>query len=406
MRNVEDGTSGRGINTQNMHIFMTVISAMVLLVHAGYFVLLKMANVGILSYMNFISILIYAFCGINFYRKKLKGLSYFILFSEIFIFSTVMTWCIKGADGFPLIVAPIIPFAGLLGYMYKVKFHRQNYYFYFGVYFLSLFLGINTLKTHLLPEIGFISVAPFYRNLMCIYSCVIESVCLAIMSLIYFSIANYNHDSQDLRIEKLSLKLFITLSQTVEAKDMYTNGHSMRVASYSEMIAKEMGFDAEEQRKIYFCGLLHDIGKISIPDSIINKAGKLTDEEYNEIKKHSASGWNILHSIDEFPELAHVARWHHERYDGRGYPDGKQSDETPMYVRIVTIADAYDAMTSNRSYRSVMEREKVLSIIREERGKQFDPDVTDAFLKILDGDKNYSMREKDIENINIIETKM
>ena len=133
---------------------------------------------------------------------------------------------------------------------------------------------------------------------------------------------------------------------------------------------------------------------LSISNDIINKNGRLTDEEYNEIKKHAISGWNILHSIDELPELAQVARWHHERYDGRGYPDGKKEKETPLFVRIVSLADAYDAMTSNRSYRTVMERSKVISIIEEEMGKQFDPEISKVFLEILKKDKNYEMREK------------
>lgn len=383
------------INMQNMHLFMSVISALVFMVHIGYMVLMKVAGVGRLAEFNILSFVAYVFCTIFFFRRRCLFATYSVFFAEISLFSTVMTWCIKDFCGFSTILAPVIPLLGLLGYIYKVQFNKKNYMFYIFAFFLALLFGANTIKNYLFPLTGFVSIDSHYRNVLCVYSCVIESICVALISMVFCSVADSNNDSQNFRIEQLSLKLFITLSQTVEAKDLYTNGHSMRVAAYSEMIASAMGFSAEEQKKIYFCGLLHDIGKISIADEIINKNGKLTDEEYAEIKKHPVAGWNILHSIDEFPELAQVSRWHHERYDGRGYPDGKAGDETPVYVRIVSLADAYDAMTSNRSYRSIMERSKVISIIKEERGRQFDPEISDVFLKILEKDHNYEMREKD-----------
>lgn len=383
------------INMQNMHLFMSVISALVFIVHIGYMILMDLAGVGRLAEFNIFSCVVYAFCMVSFFRHRFLFVTYFLFFAEISIFSTVMTWCIKDFCGFSTILAPVIPLLGLLGYIYKVKFNKKNYAFYILAFFLAMVFGFNTIKNYMFSSFGLVSMDGHYRNVLCVYSCVIESICVALISMVFCSVADSNNDSQNFRIEQLSLKLFITLSQTVEAKDLYTNGHSMRVAAYSEMIASAMGFSVEEQKKIYFCGLLHDIGKISIADEIINKNGKLTDEEYAEIKKHPVAGWNILHSIDEFPELAQVSRWHHERYDGRGYPDQKKGNETPIYVRIVSLADAYDAMTSNRSYRSIMERSRVISIIREEKGKQFDPDVSDVFLKILEKDHNYEMREKE-----------
>ncbi len=380
---------------KNMHIFMAVISALVLLVHVGFLVIMHRAGLGILAKFNIFSIVTYCWCTLMFSRKKFLAAAYILFFTEIFLFSSISTWTIRDFCGFSTIVAPLIQLVGLLGFMFKVHNNKRNWALYLTLIFLAVVFGFNTLKSYLWADYGIYEISNEYRQLLCIYCCVIECSCIGIMSYVFCSVADSNNDDQNFRIEQLSLKLFITLSQTVEAKDLYTNGHSMRVAAYSEMIAAGMNFSVEEQKKIYYCGLLHDIGKISIADEIINKNGSLTDSEYQEIKKHPVAGWNILHIIDEFPELAQVARWHHERYDGRGYPDGKTGGEVPLYVRIVSMADAYDAMTSNRSYRSVMERSKVIRIIREESGKQFDPEVADVFLKILEKDKNYDMREKE-----------
>lgn len=386
-----------GINMYNMHLFMALVSVAILVIHIFFLFLMKAAGAGAYSYFNVFSILVYMVCFFLFYNEKFSYQAYVIFFSEIFLFSTLMTWCVKYYWGFCSIVTPLIPLIGLLGFMFKAKYKKRNVMFYFYSLLACLVFGINTFKSILRPEIGFIELRLSYQMVLTAFCCGIEALCMGVISTVSCAVAQSKDDEQNFKIEKLSLKLFVTLSQTVEAKDKYTNGHSIRVASYAQMIAAAMGLPPEEQKKIYFCGLLHDIGKISIPDSIINKAGKLDDDEYREIKNHSVSGWNILHSIDEFPELSYVARWHHERYDGRGYPDGKKEDETPLFVRIVSIADAYDAMTSNRSYRKLMDREKVLSIIEEEKGKQFDPAICDVFLKILAEDTNYDMRQKDSE---------
>lgn len=384
-----------GINMNNMHLFMACVSLMVLLVHVVLFCLMMAAGAGALSYFNVLSLAVYITCFFLFLKGKCLYQAYVFFFSEVFLFSTVMTWCVKYYWGFCSIVVPLIPLIGLLGYISKAHYRKRNRIFYVYSLLACTLFGINTFKSILRPEIGFVEMRISYQFVLTAFCCGVEVVCLGLISMVSCSVAQSKNDEQNILIERLSLRLFVTLSQTVEAKDKYTNGHSIRVASYAEMIAKSMGFSDEMQKKIYFCGLLHDIGKISIADEIINKKGKLTDEEYEEIKGHSVSGWNILHEIDEMPELAQVARWHHERYDGRGYPDGKAGTETPVIARIVSIADAYDAMTSNRSYRSVMPREKVISIIEEERGKQFDPDIADVFLKILEKDVDYSMREKD-----------
>lgn len=199
---------------------------------------------------------------------------------------------------------------------------------------------------------------------------------------------------QNARLEKISMQICMALSGAIDAKDKYTNGHSVRVADYSRMIAAKAGFSKEEQNNIYMIGLLHDVGKIGIPDAIINKPGKLDREEMAVIMKHPVLGENILKLIDEFPKLVTGARYHHERYDGHGYPDGLSGENIPSEARIIAVADAYDAMTSRRSYRNVLPQKQVRAEIAEGRGTQFDPVFADIMLEMIDEDTDYQMREK------------
>lgn len=193
--------------------------------------------------------------------------------------------------------------------------------------------------------------------------------------------------------EHFAIQMITTLAETVDAKDSYTRGHSHRVAEYSKEIAKRMGKDETFQKKIYYMGILHDIGKIGIPDSIINKKGKLTDEEYDIIKTHPAIGSDVLKNITDMPTLYHGARWHHERYDGTGYPDGLAGKDIPLEARIISVADAYDAMTSKRSYRDALPQEKVRQETINGKGTQFDPAIADVMLQMIDEDVYYDLRE-------------
>ena len=185
------------------------------------------------------------------------------------------------------------------------------------------------------------------------------------------------------------------LANAIDAKDKYTHGHSTRVASYSKTIAKMAGKSDKECDDIYYAALLHDIGKIGISDAIINKVGKLTPEEYAEIKRHCVIGKDILSSIVEFPYLSIGAHHHHERYDGKGYPDRLKGNDIPELARIIAVADAYDAMTSKRSYRDPLPQQKVREIIIEEMGSQFDPFFAAQMIHLIDRDTEYDMREKE-----------
>lgn len=199
--------------------------------------------------------------------------------------------------------------------------------------------------------------------------------------------------AQHEKLERISMQIVKALSGAVDAKDTYTNGHSLRVAEYSREIARRAGLSKEMQNDIYMMGLLHDVGKIGVPDAIINKPARLTEEEYAIIKTHPVMGAGILKNIKDFPKLITGARWHHERYDGKGYPDSIGGDEIPLEARIIAVADAYDAMSSRRSYRDVLPQETVRMEIEKGRGTQFDPVMTEIVLDMMDDDVNYQMRE-------------
>ncbi len=192
--------------------------------------------------------------------------------------------------------------------------------------------------------------------------------------------------------EKMGIQLVTTLVNAVDAKDPYTNGHSNRVAMYAKEIAKRDGKNEDYQSRLFYMGIVHDIGKIGIPDSILQKPGRLSDEEFSVIKTHPQQGADILSDATEMPWIVTGARWHHERYDGKGYPDGIAGTDIPEEARIIAVADAYDAMTSDRAYRNRMDQKKVRSIIEGGKGTQFDPHFADIMIQMIDEDKDYQLQ--------------
>ena len=210
------------------------------------------------------------------------------------------------------------------------------------------------------------------------------------------------------KLERTNTNIIRALVYTIDAKDCYTSGHSQRVADYCLAIAKRMGKSEEEQKIIYYAGLLHDVGKIKISEEIINKFGKLTDEEYNQVLVHTVSGYHILKDIHEDVRIAYGAKYHHERYDGKGYPNGLAGDNIPEIARIICVADAYDAMASNRSYRDALPQNVVRSEIEKGRGEQFDERIADIMLQMIDEDKNYSMcqTKRSRKNILVVDDEM
>jgi putative nucleotidyltransferase with HDIG domain len=182
--------------------------------------------------------------------------------------------------------------------------------------------------------------------------------------------------------ENIYENLFATLYafvKAVEARDLYTQQHSSRVTGLSIVLGKQLGCSKEELDVLNFAGHLHDIGKIGIRDDILLKPGKLTEEEFEKIKDHPVIGANILEQLGLWEKERQIIRCHHERFDGTGYPDGIQQDDIPFLARILSVADVYDAMASDRAYRKKMEDNVILKIINEGNGSQFDPDVVAAF---------------------------
>ena len=200
----------------------------------------------------------------------------------------------------------------------------------------------------------------------------------------------------------------MAIANAVDAKDVRTHQHSMRVAEYSVLIAQEMGCFKWWNRNKMLSSLrkaaqMHDIGKIGIPDSVLNKVGRLTDEEYREMKSHVTRGGDILKDFTLVDHVVDGTRYHHERYDGRGYPDGLKGEEIPLFGRIIGVADAFDAMTSNRVYRNHMDTDYVMKELVRGRGKQFDPEALDAFLRLVDKgvinlDEIYDQKRAEIQS--------
>ena len=204
---------------------------------------------------------------------------------------------------------------------------------------------------------------------------------------LYYEVEQKTRENKNLFLQVVS-----ALATAIDTKDEYTKGHSSRVAEYSKMIAKRLGFSDARQDEIYMIALLHDVGKIGIPITVLNKPGKLSDDEYEMIKKHSLMGAAILKNIERDPKFELGAKHHHERYDGTGYPSGLKGNAIPEEARIIAIADAYDAMSSDRSYRTHLTQEMIKDEIRFGTGTQFDPKLAEIMLEIIEEDKDYKFR--------------
>lgn len=195
-------------------------------------------------------------------------------------------------------------------------------------------------------------------------------------------------------LQHLLLDSITALANSIDARDPYTRGHSDRVTEYSVMLAERMGFEAVELERLRLAALLHDIGKIRIPDHILNKPGRLTDDEFEEMKRHPVYGVGIMLPVRAFRPLLPYMLHHHERFDGLGYPDRKQGNEIPLPARIICVADCFDAMTSDRPYRKGMPVEVAIEELRKGQGTQFDPECVDAFLDLVQEGKLDAVLEK------------
>lgn len=284
-------------------------------------------------------------------------------------------------------------------------YHRGSGYFISYLFpFAAIFLLIsiivenrkNLSKRMFIPLLLF-TIMPVGSSALHLlgasYTLTAASVVAMTVLLYCFSILDANEimrSTHDREVKNQKLMLSQTaeaLAEAIDAKDSYTKGHSSRVAKYSAMIAEAAGKTKDECDEIYLIALLHDVGKIAVPGSIINKPGRLTDEEYEIIKTHPTRGKEILEKISISPNLAIGAHYHHERYDGKGYPEGLKGEEIPEIARIIAVADTYDAMTSKRSYRDGLPIEKVIAELKNGMGSQFDTRFAGIMVDLINDQK-------------------
>lgn len=190
-------------------------------------------------------------------------------------------------------------------------------------------------------------------------------------------------NSQKLRDDAIIEQTIHTFVNFIDAKDEYTRGHSARVAKYSKALAAQLGYDEQFQKDIYYMGLMHDIGKLSIPDEILNKTTRLSSEEWEIIQLHTTNGVKMLRDFSIMPELKDAVLYHHERYDGKGYVNQLKGDDIPLAARIICIADSFDAMNTNRCYRLKFSKERIILELERCAGKQFDPKLIPAMVEII-----------------------
>jgi response regulator RpfG family c-di-GMP phosphodiesterase len=187
---------------------------------------------------------------------------------------------------------------------------------------------------------------------------------------------------QTRRVRKTFLSAITSLARTVEERDLYTAGHSRRVRNYSMHLARALGFDRKQKRLLSLAAQLHDVGKVGVPDAILNKPGRLTEEEFAVVKQHPVTGEHILAPVVRNRDVLAGIRHHHERLDGSGYPDRLTGDRIPLFARLIAIPDCFDALTTSRAYRDAMPVYQALEIIREGAGRHYDPDLVRVFVEI------------------------
>lgn len=251
---------------------------------------------------------------------------------------------------------------------------------------LQFSLSLNSSDSFVPTKLSFsgykvFDVAANTRSRIIIAALIIWLVAFVGFFVTRFNLKNYRaKQKNDVRIILQSMNTFINF---IDAKDPYTRGHSKRVAMYAAEIAKRMRLSEDEVQNIYYAGLLHDAGKISVPDAVLNKPGKLSDEERRQIQEHTIAGGKMLKHFSSLRGIRETALYHHERYDGKGYPEGLSGESIPLYARIVGVADSYDAMSSNRVYRRHLNKDEIIEEIQQGSGTQFDPEIVPYMVDMI-----------------------
>ena len=305
--------------------------------------------------------------------------------------------CYQRGPGF--LICYIIPFLALLIQLTFVFQYAKR---------VSLYISIPMILFTVVPMAASIFQALFYGISLTNMSIVGMGIVLYV-----FAIMELNDKLEKTQKKKLEEvesinrtvirsfeQISAAIAKALDAKDKYTRGHSMRVAQYSKDIAKALGMSEEECTQVYNSAMLHDIGKINIPDSILLKRGYLTDAEKESLEDHTVIGGEILSMVDQLPYLKTAALYHHERYDGKGYPEGLKGENIPVIARIVAVTGAYDEMSSFAPDRHPMAQGKIREILTERSGIQYDPKIVDIMVDMIDKDTEYMLREAEDNNID------
>ena len=289
-----------------------------------------------------------------------------------------------------LVFVFILVFIHLVQYIRKNKQSKTDYILLIGLFLVLVCVAIESVSVYFVATISGIFIG--IGMIILLFTNIVRTIQKIHM-------VEEKRHQLELEIEKkenkkITLQMMESLSTTIEAKDEYTRGHSRRVAQYAALIAENLGWSKEEIQNLKNCAYLHDIGKIGIPDQILNKPGKLTNEEFNLIKQHTTIGQDILKDITIIPHIDEVTRSHHEHYDGTGYPDGLKGNEIPIQARVIALADSYDAMNSRRIYRNTLSHGRIYHEIQMNAGTQFDPEITKVFLKLMDNGSLYNLEHE------------
>ena len=210
-------------------------------------------------------------------------------------------------------------------------------------------------------------------------------------------------EERRMQMEQQSMYMTYTLAATIDSRDLYNKNHSEHVSDYSVIIGRRMGLNSDEISTLQYAAMLHDIGMISVPESFINKMGVLSDYEFTSIKEHTVYGAEILKNVSTVEGVDEVALYHHERYDGTGYPEGISGTDIPLMARIVALADSYDAMKSDRPYRSAFDEDEIIEEIIEQKGKQFDPEIADVVIELIREGKMVASDEEEFDISDILD---
>ena len=333
---------------------------------------------------------IFAFICCRYFKKRTAAI-YAVLFACILLMTY---YAISGEnEGFAILWTMIVPTAVM--FLVSVK-HGIILSLYYWCLFAVLFY--TPLRSYVASQY----TETFMNRYPVLYMCAIMINSTAMIRY-HISVLNdmeYNdkltNEVQRLtaieierrkQIENMSIQMIETLANAIDAKDKYTNGHSYRVSEYAVLLAKKLGWSEEQIKFLRYEAILHDVGKIGVPDVILNKDSRLTDTEYKIIQSHTFWGGEILSKADTVPQASDVAKYHHERVDGKGYPEGLAGNEIPVDARIVCIADSFDAMNSDRVYRKALPKETIINELKNGRGTQFDAEFLDVFLKMYENDE-------------------